>query len=56
MAVGRETPGGDAIGVLNLDGAPPQEALDEVLSHPDILTATVIRLPAAGERPAWLSE
>jgi D-3-phosphoglycerate dehydrogenase len=56
MAVGRETRGGDAIGVLNLDGAPPQEALDEVLSHADILTATVIRLPAAGERPAWLSE
>jgi D-3-phosphoglycerate dehydrogenase len=56
MAVGRESAGGDAIGVLNLDGAPPQEALNEVLSHPDILSATVIRLPAASERPAWLSD
>ncbi len=52
----RRRPGGDAIGVLNLDGAPPQEAFNEVLAHPDILTATVIRLPAANERPAWLSE
>lgn len=56
MAVGREARGCDAIGVVNLDGAPPPEALNEVLSHPDILSATVIRLPAASERPAWLSD
>jgi len=31
-----------------------QEALDEVLAVEDILSAKVIRLPAAGEYPAWL--
>jgi D-3-phosphoglycerate dehydrogenase len=58
MAVGRERhqPGGDAIGVLNLDSPPPPEALAEVLKHADILTATVVKLPAADELPAWLSE
>ena len=56
MAVGRaaESPGGDAIGVLNLDAAPSDEAVEQVLQHPDILSASVIRLPAAGELPAWL--
>lgn len=54
MAVGRATKGGDAIGVLNLDQAPPQAALDEVRAHPAIRSATIIRLPAAGERPPWL--
>ena len=55
MAVGRETKGGEAIGVLNLDQAPTAEALDEVRSHPAINSAFVIKLPAAGERPAWLA-
>jgi len=56
MAVGRreDAPGGEAIGVLNLDNLPPQEALDEALAIDDILSAKVIRLPAAGEYPAWL--
>lgn len=56
MAVGRreEAAGGEAIGVLNLDNLPPQEALDEALAIPDILSAKVIHLPAAGEYPAWL--
>ncbi len=55
MAVGRETKGGEAIGVLNLDQAPVPAALDEVRRHPAINTATVIKLPPAGERPAWLA-
>ncbi len=55
MAVGRETKGGEAIGVLNLDQAPMQAALDEVRAHPAINSAYVIKLPAAGERPAWLA-
>ena len=57
MAVGRtgDTPGGEAVGVLNLDTRPPQKALDEVLGHPDILSASIIELPEAGELPAWLS-
>lgn len=56
MAVGRGStqPGGDAIGVLNLDSPPPAAALDEVLAHPDILSASVIELPLAGELPHWL--
>jgi D-3-phosphoglycerate dehydrogenase / 2-oxoglutarate reductase len=55
MAVGRATKGGEAIGVLNLDQAPDQAALDEVLAHPAIKSASVIKLPAAGQRPAWLA-
>lgn len=54
MAVGRAKPGGDAIGVLNLDSRPPAEAMNEVLGHPDILSATVIELPRPGELPPWL--
>lgn len=55
MAVGRETKGGIAIGVLNLDQAPPPAALTEVRNHPAINSAVVIKLPPAGERPAWLA-
>ena len=55
MAVGREAKGGEAIGVLNLDQAPPQAALDAVRAHPAIKSAFVIHLPPAGERPAWLA-
>jgi D-3-phosphoglycerate dehydrogenase len=55
MAVGRAVKGGEAVGVLNLDAAPPQAALDEVRSHPAIQSATIITLPPAGEKPAWLA-
>jgi D-3-phosphoglycerate dehydrogenase / 2-oxoglutarate reductase len=55
MAVGRETKGGEAIGVLNLDQAPTPEALDEVRAHPAIRSVYVIKLPAPGQRPAWLA-
>ncbi len=56
MSVGRAgaTPGGGAIGVLNLDSLPPQAAIDEVLRHQDIQSVKVIELPKAGELPAWL--
>jgi D-3-phosphoglycerate dehydrogenase len=54
MAVGRGAPGGAAIGVLNLDGEPPAAALNAVRSAPDIKTATVVQLPAAGQLPGWL--
>ncbi len=54
MAVGRAGPGGDAIGVLNLDQEPTAEAMTEVANSSDINSATVIRLPAAGQLPAWL--
>jgi D-3-phosphoglycerate dehydrogenase len=56
MTVGRagSTPGGDAIGVMNLDNLPPPEALREAAAHADIHSLRVIRLPQLGEFPAWL--
>ncbi|MCL6501744.1 MAG: phosphoglycerate dehydrogenase [Pirellulales bacterium] len=54
MAVGRTARGGEAIGVLNLDTRPPEAALQAVLAHPEIHSATVIELPAPGEQPPWL--
>lgn len=55
MTVGRSTPGGDAIGVLNLDQEPSAEALAAVLACPGIRSAQVVRLPPAGQLPAWLA-
>ena len=54
MAVGRAAPGGEAVGVLNLDTEPSAEALAEVRRLPAITSATVVRLPPAGELPSWL--
>lgn len=54
MAVGRDAPGGEAVGVLNLDMEPSPEALAEVRQLPAITSATVIRLPPAGQLPNWL--
>jgi D-3-phosphoglycerate dehydrogenase / 2-oxoglutarate reductase len=54
MNVGREQPGGEAIGVVNLDSYPPKEAIAEIESHKEILSLSVIRLPALGEVPPWL--
>jgi D-3-phosphoglycerate dehydrogenase / 2-oxoglutarate reductase len=54
MAVGRAAPGGQAIGVLNLDGEPPAAALEALRSLPAITSATVVQLPPAGELPDWL--
>jgi D-3-phosphoglycerate dehydrogenase / 2-oxoglutarate reductase len=55
MNVGREHPGGEAIGVVNLDSVPPDSAIDEVKAHPDILSVSLIKLPAAAENPPWLA-
>ena len=54
MNVGREHPGGEAIGVVNLDSIPSDEALDEVRRHKDILSLSLIKLPKAGAVPPWL--
>jgi len=56
LSVGRESeePGGEAIGVLGLDSQPPAEAIAEVLALEPILRAGVVKLPAAGEFPAWM--
>ncbi len=56
MNVGREHPGGDAIGVVNLDSIPPEAALEEVLKHPDILSMSLIKLPPVGAAPPWLAQ
>ena len=54
MTVGRQTPGGEAIGILNLDSPPPEAALAAVRGHPAIRSLAVVKLPAAGELPGWL--
>jgi D-3-phosphoglycerate dehydrogenase len=54
MAVGRTAPGGEAIGVLNLDALPARAALDEVSSHQDVSSVRIIELPPAGKLPTWL--
>ena len=53
MTVGRQLPGGEAIAVLNLDSDPPEEALKEVRAHPQISSLSVVKLPPAGDMPAW---
>ena len=54
MNVGRKQPGGEAIGVVNLDCIPSDEAIAEVQAHPDILSVSLIKLPAADSTPPWL--
>jgi D-3-phosphoglycerate dehydrogenase len=56
MAVGRPSnkPGGEAVGVLALDSVPPAEALADVQALPQVTRAVIVRLPPAGELPAWL--
>src|SRR5438876_864420 len=53
MTVGRQQPGGEAIAILNLDNQPPEEALKEVKQHPQISSLSVVKLPPAGQMPAW---
>jgi D-3-phosphoglycerate dehydrogenase len=53
MTVGRESPGAEAIAVLNVDTQPPEAALAEVRNHPHISSLSVVKLPPAGEMPPW---
>ncbi|HEV8061953.1 MAG TPA: phosphoglycerate dehydrogenase [Gemmataceae bacterium] len=53
MTVGRQQQGGEAIAILNLDSQPPEEALKEVCAHPQISSTSLVRLPPAGQMPAW---
>ncbi len=55
MTVGRQHPGGEAIAVLNLDGLPPEEAIREVKAYDKITSLSVVKLPPAGEMPAWFA-
>ncbi|MCL4207815.1 MAG: phosphoglycerate dehydrogenase [Pirellulaceae bacterium] len=56
MSVGRTSnqPGGEAVGVLNLDGVPDQATIDDLLNQEGVLDVKVVKLPAAGQVPAWL--
>lgn len=53
MNLGRQAPGGEAIGVLNLDSFPPEDAIREVRAHEKIYSVQVLKLPPAGEMPRW---
>ena len=55
MTVGRSAPGGDAIGVLNLDVEPSAEAIAAVAAVPGIRSVRVVRMPPAGQLPNWLA-
>jgi D-3-phosphoglycerate dehydrogenase len=55
MNLGRQTPGGEAIGVLNLDTVPTPAAVEEVGNHEHITSVSVVKLPPAGEMPGWLA-
>jgi D-3-phosphoglycerate dehydrogenase len=54
MAVGRAAPGGESVGILNLDSAPSADALAEVRQLPAITSAMVVNLPPTGKLPNWL--
>ncbi len=47
--------GGDAIGVLSLDGDVPEAVMKELMSLDAITQAKIINLPAAGDLPSWMS-
>ena len=56
MAVGRESDqGGPAIGVLNLDSAASEKALQRVTENEGIESAQSIEMPPVGELPVWLA-
>ena len=56
MALGREkeTPGGDAVAVLNLDNEPSAEALAEVADHAEVTGIELVTLPRAGAALPWM--
>ena len=54
MNVGREQPGGEAIGVVNLDSVPSEKALEALRTDARILSLSIIKLPPQGAVPAWL--
>ena len=47
--------GGNAAGLCDRDHGPARGVIDEVLATGGITTAIIIKLPAAGELPAWLA-
>lgn len=57
MAVGRteSTPGGAAVGVLNLDSVPSEDSMVRITHDENINKIRLVRLPAADDLPDWLS-
>ena len=54
LALGRKVAGGQAVAVLNLDGAPTPESLAEVSRHDKVTAVETVQLPAAGAPLPWL--
>ena len=56
MSVGRGSgkAGGSALGVLNLDTAPPKAAIDDIVANENIESAVAVTLPKADHLPSWL--
>ena len=44
MSLSRDTAGGQALTVLNLDSVPPGEVMDEIQKDPDISNVKVVEL------------
>lgn len=55
MTVGRQEKGGEAIAVMNLDGQPPAEAIEQVAKHQHVSSASVVNLPQMGDMPSWFA-
>ncbi|CAN5356584.1 phosphoglycerate dehydrogenase [soil metagenome] len=55
MNLGRQERGGEAIGVLNLDTVPSDAAVAAVSTNEHITSVSVVKLPAEGELPPWLT-
>ncbi|QDT36137.1 phosphoglycerate dehydrogenase [Stratiformator vulcanicus] len=51
MSLGRKqaTPGGDSVAILNVDSAPPAEAVKEIGEHAEVTGVQVVKLPPHGE-------
>lgn len=54
LALGRKVAGGQAVAVLNLDGAPTPESLVEVSKHDKVIAVDTVQLPPAGAPLPWL--
>ena len=54
LALGRKVAGGQAVAVLNLDGAPTAESLAEVSKHDKVIAVDTVQLPPAGAPLPWL--
>jgi len=54
LALGRKVAGGQAVAVLNLDGAPTPESLAEVSKHDKVIAVDTVQLPPAGAPLPWL--